>query len=67
MKASNVLALEKYCKFHDDFICFTKDNHDDCLTCEKCIYGNELVETLLDKITELEKMFGHLDKAFGGS
>ncbi len=50
MKLENVLKLEELCQHHDDSYCFTKD-HDSLagLTCQKCVYGNELVERLVEK------------------
>jgi hypothetical protein len=56
MKLENVLKLENYCAKYDEFLCFTEDHESlKGLTCQNCIYGNELVEKLLEALTPLNQ------------
>jgi len=48
MKLENILKLEKHCDNYDDSYCFAKDEKDGGLTCQNCVYGNELIEKLLE-------------------
>lgn len=52
MKLENILKLEKYCDKYDDSYCFAKDEKDGGLTCQNCIYGNDLVEKLLEHLSK---------------
>lgn len=63
MKLTNVLKLKGYCEHYDDSLCFTKD-HDSLegLTCQNCIYGNALIEKLIELTSELPAKVGEKEK-----
>lgn len=64
MKLENVLKLEKYCPRYDDSLCFTKD-HDSLegLTCQRCIHGNKLVERLLERAGQVDRVVEMAEQA----
>jgi len=52
MKLENILKLEKHCNNYDNSYCFAKDEAEDGLTCQNCVYGNVLIEKLLELLPE---------------
>jgi len=52
VKLENILKLEDYCVNYDNSYCFAKDEKDGGLTCQNCIYGNDLIEKLLELLPE---------------
>ena len=67
MKLENVLKLEKYCEHYDDSCCFAKD-HDslDGVTCQNCIYGNEVIEKLLLQTENFLEALKKITQIIGG-
>ena len=55
MKLENILKLEQHCDKHDNSYCFAKDETEGGLTCQNCIYGNNLVEKLLELLPAKEE------------
>lgn len=58
MKLENILKLEQYCDNYDESYCFAKDERIDGLTCQNCIYGNDLIDKLLELLSEKQNKRG---------